>query len=391
MIQIGKYQIPKDFFLFLVISVLLGMVTAVDSTSLANRLYEELNFTVMERSLLEAPRELPGLLLVVLFGMLNGLGDIRIAAVANIIGGVGLLFFGVTPGNFALILTFLVLYSTGMHLYLPLASTMAMSFATGSNYGRRIGEVQSVGNLSVILTAGVLYLLYRITNISYMAVFTFAGVAMILAGILFLFLRSEHKLVSEKRFVFRKEYKVYYLAAIVNGARKQITLTFAPWLIIDIFQQPVTTITMLFLTVCLINIFFRPWYGSLIDTRGEQFALRLEAIILFIACLGFTFAKTLFSLKVALIIVSVSYILDKMMDVASNARATYVRRLSNDPAEISRTLSMGLSMDHAVSMTIPILAGYIWYANGATGYMYVFASGMVISVINFVIASKLDG
>lgn len=391
MIQIGKYQIPKDFFLFLVISVLLGMVTAVDSTSLANRLYEELNFTVMERSLLEAPRELPGLLLVVLFGMLNGLGDIRIAAVANIIGGVGLLFFGVAPGSFTLILTFLVLYSTGMHLYLPLASTMAMSFATGSNYGRRIGEVQSVGNLSVILTAGVLYLLYRITNISYMAVFTFAGVAMILAGILFLFLRSEHKLVSEKRFVFRKEYKVYYLAAIVNGARKQITLTFAPWLIIDIFQQPVTTITMLFLTVCLINIFFRPWYGSLIDTRGEQFALRLEAIILFVACLGFAFAKTLFSLKVALIIVSVSYILDKMMDVASNARATYVRRLSNDPAEISRTLSMGLSMDHAVSMTIPILAGYIWYANGATGYMYVFASGMVISVINFVIASRLDG
>lgn len=391
MIQIGKYQISKDFFLFLVISVLLGMVTAVDSTSLANRLYEELNFTVMERSLLEAPRELPGLLLVVLFGMLNGLGDIRIAAIANIIGGVGLLFFGVAPGSFALILTFLVLYSTGMHLYLPLASTMAMSFATGSNYGRRIGEVQSVGNLSVILTAGVLYLLYRITNISYVAVFTFAGVAMILAGILFLFLHSEHKLVSEKRFVFRKEYKVYYLAAIVNGARKQITLTFAPWLIIDIFQQPVTTITMLFLAVCLINIFFRPWYGGLIDTRGERFALRLEAIILFAACLGFTFAKTLFSLKVALIIVSVSYVLDKMMDVAGNARATYVRRLSKDPAEISRTLSMGLSMDHAVSMTIPILAGYIWYSNGATGYMYVFASGMVISVINFVIASKLDG
>lgn len=391
MIKIGKYQIPKDFFLFLVISVLLGMVTAVDSTSLANRLYEELNFTVMERSLLEAPRELPGLLLVVLFGMLNGLGDIRIAAIANIIGGVGLLFFGVAPGSFAWILAFLVLYSTGMHLYLPLASTMAMSFATGSNYGRRIGEVQSVGNLSVILTAGVLYLLYRITNISYMAVFTFAGVAMILAGILFLFLRSEHKLVSEKRFVFRKEYKVYYLAAIVNGARKQITLTFAPWLIIDIFQQPVTTITMLFLAVCLINIFFRPWYGSLIDTRGERFALRLEAIILFVACLGFTFAKSLLPVKVALIVVGVSYVLDKMMDVAGNARATYVRRLSNDPAEISRTLSMGLSMDHAVSMTIPILAGYIWYANGATGYMYVFASGMFISVINFVIASKLDG
>jgi hypothetical protein len=68
-------------------------VSAVESTSLANRLYEDLDFTIMQRSFLETPRELPGLLTVVLIGILNGLGDIRISAVANILGGIGLLFF----------------------------------------------------------------------------------------------------------------------------------------------------------------------------------------------------------------------------------------------------------------------------------------------------------
>ena len=86
-IRIGKYEISSDLFIFLVASVLLGVVSAVENTSLANRLYEDLNFTVMQRSFLETPRELPGLLTVVLIGLLNGLGDIRIAAVANIIEG----------------------------------------------------------------------------------------------------------------------------------------------------------------------------------------------------------------------------------------------------------------------------------------------------------------
>ena len=75
-IRIGKKEIPRDLFIFLIISVLLAVVTAIESTSLANRLFEDLNFTVMERSMLETPRELPGLLAVVIIGMLNGLGDI---------------------------------------------------------------------------------------------------------------------------------------------------------------------------------------------------------------------------------------------------------------------------------------------------------------------------
>lgn len=136
-VKIGKIEISRDLYIFLIISVLLGIVSAVESTSLANRLYEDLNFTVMQRAMLETPRELPGLLTVGLIGILNGLGDIRIAAVANILGGIGLLFFGLAPNQFSFILLFLVIYSTGQHIYLPLASSIAMSFAHGENFGQR--------------------------------------------------------------------------------------------------------------------------------------------------------------------------------------------------------------------------------------------------------------
>jgi len=248
-VKIGKYEISRDFFIFLIISVLLGIVSAVESTSLANRLYDELHFTVMQRSFLETPRELPGLLTVVLIGMLNSLGDIRIAAVANILGGIGLLFFGLVPNQFSLVLIFLVLYSTGQHIYLPLSNSIAMGFARGENFGQSMGRVQGLGSFSIIVTSAALYLLYKIFRVSYQLVFIMASAAMILAGVLFLFIHhDDKKVVSERRFVFRKEYKLYYVMAIVNGARKQITLTFVPWVIIDVYHQPVTTLTMLFKT-----------------------------------------------------------------------------------------------------------------------------------------------
>lgn len=390
MVRIGKWEVPKDLFLFFVISALLGVVMAVESTSLANRLYEDLNFTVMQRSMVEMPRELPGLLTVVLFGILNGLGDIRIAAFANILGGIGLLLFGLAPNRFSLVLSFLVIYSIGQHLYLPLSNSIAMSFASGENFGKRIGEVQAIGSLSVIIASASLYFLYQFLNITYRTVFTFAAFCMVLAGILFLTMAEQsNPVVGQKRFVFRKEYKMFYLLATINGARKQITLTFVPWLIIDIFKQPVTTITALFFVVCVISIFFKPWFGNLIDKKGERYALQLEAIIMFIACIGFAFAKLLFPFKIALAVVGFCYVIDKLMESASMARATYVRKIVKEIPEVARTLSMGQSMDHLVSMFIPLVAGFAWYSGGATGYIYVFVGGLVISVINFLVASRL--
>ncbi len=391
-VKIWGRDVPKDFLAFLIISVLLGIVEAVDSTSLSNRLYEDLNFTVMQRSTLEAPRELPGFLAVVIIGMLNSFGDIRIAAFANILGGIGLLFFGMTPNDFSMVLITLVIYSTGQHIYLPLSNTIAMTFAKGDNLGKRLGQVQSLGSFSIIISSALLYLLYKLFHVSYQAVFFIAGIAMLLAGFLFLAMDksgNRDRVVAKERFVLRKEFKLFYILSVINGARKQITITFVPWLLIDTFRQPVTTITALFFVVCCINIFFKPWFGNLIDNKGERFALRLEALVMFVACLGFSFAKILFSPGIALAVVCFCYVIDKLMGSASMARATYVRKLSREPSDVARTLATGQSMDHVVSMLIPLLAGYFWYSHGINGYIYVFLGALVISWMNFAAAGKI--
>ena len=128
-----------------------------------------------------------------------------------------------------------------------------------------------MGSFSVIVSSAVLYIIYRFIDITYGMVFSIAAFAMILAGILFLFMGDPGRpIVSAKRFIFSKEYKMYYILSVINGARKQITLTFVPWLIIDIYGQPVTTLTALFFVVCVINIFFKPWFGALIDKKENR-------------------------------------------------------------------------------------------------------------------------
>lgn len=54
----------RDFFLFLVSGIFLGISQSVDASTLNNYLKEHFGMLIIHRSALEFPRELPGLLVV---------------------------------------------------------------------------------------------------------------------------------------------------------------------------------------------------------------------------------------------------------------------------------------------------------------------------------------
>ena len=387
-IRIGKKVISRDFLLFLIASALLGITMAVENTSLTNRLIEDLHFTADQRTQLEFPREIPGLLVVFLVGGLAFLGDVRTAAVANIFGGFGLFAFGLIPMGYWPVVATLMVYNMGTHIYMPMAGVISMSFAKGDNLGRRLGEIQAINMAALIVTAGSLYLLYRFLDIPFVVSFTIGAVAMVLAGILFLFMSPIQTAPRRKRLVFNKKYKLFYMLCLVFGMRKQITITLVPLLLVTIYNQPVITITILFFIVSVINIFFRPWLGGFIDKKGERFVLMLEAILILIACSGFAFSKLLFPENIALIVVGICYLIDNLFSGAGMARTTYVKRLSDDPDEVSSTLALGISLDHVLSMSMPMLAGFIWETYGY-GYIYVFCGGLAIAVLNLLISNRI--
>ncbi len=387
--DIRKYFKNRDLVLFLAASALLGIAAAVDSSTMSNKLYEGLQGNLVERGLLEIPRETPGLLIILVFALVNSFSDRRVAGIANILAGIGMLAFGNLAYQLTPMILTLVIYTLGVHMYFPLSSSLAMSFAKEGALGKRLGQVQGVNSAALILSAAILYVLFRFAQMSYEAAFSAGAVCLMGAGVLFLCMSPIPSRKGLKRFVWRKEYGLFYALSIVGGARTQLTITFAPWLLIDVFKQPVTTITLLFFIISAINVFFKPLLGHMIDKLGERFVLVAEAISLFVLCFGYAFSTYLFSSFVALIITSACYVLDSAIMSVSMARATYVKKICNCPEDVTPTLTMGISLNHVTSISIPIVAGLIWYSSGSAGYVYVFMGGAAISVLNLILALRI--
>jgi hypothetical protein len=71
------------------------------------------------------------------------------------------------------------------------------------------------------------------------------------------------------------------------------------------------------------------------------------------------------------------------------ARITYMKKIALAPEEISPSLSLGTSLDHIVTIFLPILGGLAWTRGGVRGYRYVFLGGAVIALANFISARMI--
>ncbi len=374
----------RRFRLFLLANVLIGFGACVDSSAFNNYLREIYHLDVTRRTILEFPREIPGFLVFIFMGMLSGLGDVRIAAVAQIITAVGMFSLGVIPPEYAVMLACVFFYSSGNHLYLPLTNSIGMSFAKDGKVGSKLGEISAANTAALVTGSAVLLILFRFFRLSFMLAFSLGALAFLFAGITLFLMGRDRTSKAKQRFVFRREYGLYYWLSILYGARKQIFITFAPWVIVDVFKQPVTTMTLLFFIMSVLGILVKPLIGRLIDTAGEKFTLGLEAVILIFVCLFYAFAADIFSRPVALVVVCVCYVIDQCSTSVSMARATYMRRIALYPEDVSPSLSLGVSIDHIVSMFLPILGGIVWMKGGEFGYRYVFIGGAVVALVNFI-------
>lgn len=377
-------SLDRNYLLFLLSTAFVGIAQSVDGAALTNYLKEGLGMMILERSALEFPRELPGLLMVGVIGMLAFLGDVKTMLIGNLFAAVGMFALGIIPAKYSFIVGSILVYNVGTHIYLPLSNSIGMSFANAGDLGKKLGQMNAVNTVALVCGSAVLWVLFKFWHISYLTAFTIGAIAFLLAAIPLFFMKPVQTARKKAgRFIFRKEYRLYYWLCVLYGARKQIFITFGPWVLVDVFRQPVTTMTMLFFIVSIAGVFTKPWIGRMIDQLGEKFVLGSEAIGCFLVCLGYAFADSLFG-QWAIPIICLCYILDQMMTAVTMARATYMKKIALQPEDVSPSLSLGISVDHFVTMFLPIFGGLVWYNSGPNGYKYVFMGGAVIALLNFI-------
>lgn len=357
----------------------------VDST-LNNFLHETFFISDLQRGLLEFPREMPGLLVIFISAILFFFGSRRQAALANVLCAVGILFIGLFSPSFPVMLIWLFIFSIGQHLFLPLNQSIGMELAVKGETGKRLGQLSAVANISMIIGSFFIFLGFKYFNLDFKMSYVAAFAGFMIVAFLISMMKKDEPVSMKMKFQLRKEYKLYYWLNILYGTRKQIFLTFAPWVLVTVFQQKTQVLATLLTIGGVIGIFFKPLLGKAIDKLGERFILTAEAVMLIFVCVGYGFSRSVFSETTAMFIAFGCYIADQLLISAGMARATYLQKIALRPEDISQTLTMGVSIDHIFSIAIAVSGGFIWLK---WGYQYVFLIGAIIAVINFFSAMRI--
>jgi len=372
-----------QFRLFLLGVLFLGVNSGVFNAAFSNYLNDTFSLTSRQRGFLEFPRELPGYLLIFITGLLAAV-PVRhwavLTALLSSAGIAGLAFFAPT---FAPMLLWMLVWSTGGHLFMTVESVMGLRFAKEGGQGRRLGQISGVTNFAAIAGAGVAWLAAKLAGPAlYKWAFGFAACTSLFAAWFFARLgkMDGSAVPGGKRFVFRLKYKWYYLLNILFGARKQIFLTFAPWVLVTQFGASPALMAALGMAAAAAGVVFRQAFGALTDAVGERRMFMADAAILLGICAGFAFS----SWRPLLYFL---FILDNLMFATRIARTTYLNRIAEDRSHIAPTVSFGVTIDHAVSMTIPAAGGLLW---AAYGYRSVFVAASLLAVAGFFAALPVE-
>ncbi|HNR01386.1 MAG TPA: MFS transporter [Anaerolineaceae bacterium] len=379
-------NISRELALFITASFAVGMAASLVDSTLNNFLNDTFSLNGFQRSFLEFPREFPGVIVLFVSAALWFLGSRRLGAFAMLLAALGIFLIGFSSSSYGLMVIFLFIYSNGNHLFMPVATTIGMELAADGRTGRRLGQLNAIRNLATIAGSFLVFIGFKFLGFTYQHSFTIAALVFTAAAVLMFLMKPEKSAPPRTFLKLRKEYTLVYALAVLAGSRKQIFITFAPWVIVTIFNKPTQTIATLVTIGGVIGILFQPFLGKAIDRYGERMILSAEAVALIFVCLGYGFSRSVLPENTAFIVVCVCYLLDQMLFSVSMARSTYMKKIALDPADIQPALSASISIDHVFSISVALLGGVIW---NNFGFQYVFLLGMLIAVINFFVARRI--
>ena len=349
-----------------------------------NYLSDVFNITEQQRGYLEFPREFPGFMVVFMTGLLAALPIARIGMISGLLVVFGALAVTIKMDNFSLMLVMMVVISAGVHLHMPIVSTIALASVDEKDRGKRMGLVASIYTIGLLLGSGCVRVIchFKPEVDKYNVIFVFTAIFAALSAYCYSRLHLPDLHQKRQRLVYRKKFTLYYWLEILFGARKQLFITFGPWVLIKIYGLGPARIAELFMIASVIGIAFKFFAGRFIDMVGERVVLVFDGIVLTVICLGYGYSQHLFDDNIAVKIVSACYIIDSLIFALGHARSVYVSRISDDASEMSGTLSMGITINHVSSMAIPTCAGIVW---AKFGYEKVFlmAAGLAVMITFF--------
>ncbi|MEM7225466.1 MAG: MFS transporter [Pseudomonadota bacterium] len=369
----GGWRRPEILLLLMAASVPLSFATW--QALLNNFAVERAAFTGAEIGMLQSLREVPGFLAFAVVFLLLFLREQWVAYVSLLLLGLGTAITGFFPSVIGLYITTVVM-SLGYHYYETIQISLSLQWVDKARAPETLGRIIAAGSFASVVTFALVWLAFDLGGLDFKWVYLLGG-GLTIAIALFAWIAYPHfpeKVRQHRHMVLRRRYWLYYLLTFMSGARRQIFIVFAGFLMVEKFGYDVTTITLLFLLNAVINIYLAPRIGRLIGRWGERKSLICEYI-------GLILVFTLYAFVENATMAAVLYVVDHLFFALAIAIKTYFQKIA-DPRDIAATAGVGFTINHIAAVVIPAVFGLIWLVSPAA----VFLAGAGMAAVSLLLS-----
>jgi len=362
-------------FLLLITAAAVPLSFATWQALLNNFAIERAAFGGAEMGILQSLREVPGFLAFLVVFLLFLCREQTIAYVSLLLLGVGTLVTGWFPSVVGLYVT-TVMMSLGYHYFETVHSSLCLQWIDKDKAPELLGRVIAVGAFSSIVVYGFIWITFELLGIDFSLVYFLGGCATVVIGLVcwLLFQQFPVKVKQNRQMVLRRRYWLYYALTFLSGARRQIFIVFAGFLMVEKFGFDVAMISILFLVNAVLNMLFAARLGRLIGNIGERRILIFEYV-------GLTIVFTAYAFVSNAAIAAGLYIIDHFFFALAIAIRTYFQKIA-DPADIAATAGVGFTINHIAAVVLPAVLGFLWLISPSA----VFLVGSALAVLSMLLS-----
>ena len=345
---------------------------------LNNFVIERAAFTGVEIGILHSLREVPGFIAFTTVFVLLLIREQTFAVLSLAMLGLGVAATGFFPTVYGLYFTTVVM-SLGFHYFEAVKQSLSLQWLSKEEAPQVLGRLISVASITSLIVYAVLWVLLELVELDYLWNFVIAGTICFGLAIVMWIAYPHFKATTPQHshIVLRKRYWLYYALTFFSGARRQIFMVFAAFLMVEKFGYTAAQVTMLFLINYTFNWLFAEKIGVLIRRIGERNALTIEYVGLIVVFTAYAYVENAY-------LAAGLYVIDHMFFALYIAMSTYFQKIA-DPADMASSAGVSFTINHIASVIVPAALGLVWVVSNAA----VFLIGTGFAVCSLLLAQNV--
>ena len=363
----------RPIFLLFVMSAAMPIAFATWSALLNNFVVEVADFDGADIGMLHSVREIPGFLAVGVIALIIFVREQVIGLFALVLLGVATAMTGWFP-QMGGILTLTLLSSIGFHYYETVNQSLQLQWIPKDSAPLVLGWLLAMGSAASLVAFGVIVVTWEWLELSYNVAYMVSGAttASIAVACIIIYPQFQSPTPQHKTMILRKRYWLYYALQFMAGARRQIFMVFAGFMMVERFGFAVHELTALYLINLTLNMLLGPLFGKVVAYFGERNTLVFEysgLAIVFFAYGG------IYMFGWGMVLAGALFVIDHLFFSLAFALKTYFQKIA-DPADIAPTAAVAFTINHIAAVGLPLLLGLVWLVS--PGLVFVMAALMAI-------------